>query len=64
MNGVEIPAERKFNLRLGRVNLNSVGFLGAGRGRENQRGQSREGPRGGIGTENRRREWILRIIGV
>ena len=41
MNGVEVPVKRKFNLSLGRVELNQ-GFLSLGRGRENQCGESRE----------------------
>ena len=53
MNGVEVPVQRKFNLRLGGVELNS-GFLGSGCGRENQCGQRREGDeeeRNGESTE-------------
>ena len=42
MNGVHVPAERKFNFRLRGVDLNS-GFLGPGCGRENHRGQRGEG---------------------
>lgn len=42
MNGVEVAAKRKFNLRPGGVELND-GFLRPGRGRKYERGQPCEG---------------------